>query len=122
MSIKSSNNSSENKTEYNKVNAQTYTRNDILICATHGHIYAIRKSNGTNIWDAKFPTSVSGGLISVFITDSDKLIFGGFGKTACMDLLTGNTIWVNNMPVSLHHLHLLINQLLHLNTHLYLLF
>lgn len=83
-----------------KVTDKSYTRDDILVCATHGHIYAVHKTNGSNIWDTKFPTGVMGNVISIFITDSDKVIVGGLGKTVCMDLLTGQTIWINKMPVS----------------------
>jgi outer membrane protein assembly factor BamB len=83
---------------------QPYSRDDILICATHGHIYAVHKTTGSDIWDTKFPTGVMGNVISIFITDTDKLIVGGFGKTACMNLLNGQTIWINNMSVSVSFL------------------
>jgi outer membrane protein assembly factor BamB len=84
-----------------QVTGQPYTHDDILICATYGHIYAVRKIDGSEIWDTKFPTGVLGGIISIFITDTDKLIVGGLGKTVCMNLLTGQTIWINKMVVSM---------------------
>lgn len=76
-----------------------FDRNDILICATHGKIYAIHKRDGTRLWRAGFPTGAFGGIVSLFVTDYDKLIVGANGKTACMDLMTGQTEWVNKMAV-----------------------
>jgi outer membrane protein assembly factor BamB len=77
-----------------------FDRNDILICATHGKIYAIHKRDGSRLWRASFPTGAFGGIVSLFVTDYDKLVVGANGKTACMDLMTGETEWVNKMPVS----------------------
>ncbi|KAI8975625.1 hypothetical protein BDF20DRAFT_914517 [Mycotypha africana] len=75
-----------------------FNRNDILICATHGKIYAIHKRNGSRLWRANFPTGAFGGIVSLFVTDYDKLVVGANGKTACMNLFDGATIWVNKMP------------------------
>jgi outer membrane protein assembly factor BamB len=79
-----------------------FTRNSILICSTHGNIYAIHKSNGKRIWSKKFPSGAMGGVVSLFVTDDDKLIAGAKGKTACMNLMTGETLWINKMPASDH--------------------
>jgi outer membrane protein assembly factor BamB len=75
-----------------------FSRNSILICATHGNIYAIHKKDGSRLWRAKFPAM--GGIISLFVTDDDKLIAGANGKTACLNLMNGETIWMNRMAVS----------------------
>ncbi|CEJ04299.1 hypothetical protein RMCBS344292_18264 [Rhizopus microsporus] len=75
-----------------------FQRDDILICATHGKIYAIHKRNGIRLWSSKFPTGASGGIVALFVTDYDKLIAGANGKTACLDLMSGETLWVNKMP------------------------
>lgn len=84
-----------------KITDKPFSRNDILVCATHGYIYAIHKSNGSVLWEAKFPSSAHGGVVSLFVTDADKLIVGARGRTACMDLLNGSTVWLNTMPVSI---------------------
>ncbi|ORY97893.1 quinon protein alcohol dehydrogenase-like superfamily [Syncephalastrum racemosum] len=76
---------------------RSFNRNEVLLCATHGKIYAIHKEDGARLWRAKFPTGAMGGIVSLFVTDYDRLIVGGNGKTACMDLFTGETIWVNKM-------------------------
>ncbi|KAI9244330.1 quinon protein alcohol dehydrogenase-like superfamily [Helicostylum pulchrum] len=73
-----------------------FSRTDLLICASNGSIYAIHKQDGTKLWKAKIGSSAA--VISLFVTDSDKLVAGGFGKTHCIDLMTGNIIWTNKMP------------------------
>lgn len=77
---------------------KAFTRNDVLICGSHGNIYAIHKTDGSRLWQTTF--KAMGGIISLFVTDNDKLIAGAYGKTACLDLMTGALVWVNNMPVS----------------------
>ncbi|KAI9268312.1 hypothetical protein BDA99DRAFT_505484 [Phascolomyces articulosus] len=72
---------------------------DILVCSIGCKIFAVRKKDGSRIWKADAPTG--GGMnevVSVFITDNDKLIVGGGGRTACMNLFTGEKIWLNKMP------------------------
>lgn len=82
-----------------------FNPNDILICATHGKIYAIHKRNGARLWRANFPTGAWGGIVSLFVSDTDKLLVGSRGRTACLKLTTGETLWVNKMPVK-KHLHI----------------
>lgn len=76
-----------------------FNRNDILICATHGNIYAIHKKDGSRLWRSGFPNGSMGSVVSLFVTDNDKLLVGSRGRTACMDLMTGKSIWLNKMPV-----------------------
>ncbi|KAL7324763.1 hypothetical protein PS15p_209908 [Mucor circinelloides] len=78
--------------------AQHFRRNDIIICATGGKLYAIHKKDGSRLWRSEFPSGAYGGTVSVFVTDTDKLVAGTEGKTACMDLMTGEELWVNEMP------------------------
>ncbi|KAI8343688.1 hypothetical protein BC941DRAFT_459003 [Chlamydoabsidia padenii] len=61
-----------------------FTREQVIICTTHGKIYAIHKKDG----------------ISVFVTDNDKVLVGGIGRTACLDLFTGTTKMINSMKVT----------------------
>jgi outer membrane protein assembly factor BamB len=77
-----------------------FNSNDILVCATHGKIYAIHKRTGARLWRADFPTGGQGGVVSLFITDDGKVIAGARGRTACLELMTGKPIWLNKMPVS----------------------
>lgn len=76
-----------------------FNHNDILICATHGKIYAIHKLNGARLWRSGFPGGSFGGVVSLFVTDTDKLIVGSRGRTACLKILTGEQLWLNKMPV-----------------------
>jgi outer membrane protein assembly factor BamB len=74
--------------------------NDILICSTHGKIYAIHKRNGSRLWRSDFPGgSLGGGIVSLFVTDNDKLLVASRGRTACVKLTTGEPLWFNKMPV-----------------------
>lgn len=72
-------------------------RNDILVCSTHGNIYAVRKSNFSRLWKVKSPSGATGGVTSILVTENDKLIVGANGKTSRMDLFTGRTLWSNKM-------------------------
>ncbi|KAI8990989.1 hypothetical protein BDF20DRAFT_903893 [Mycotypha africana] len=63
-----------------------FSSTDVLICATHGKIYALHKLNAF------------GGAISLFIEEQNKLFAGAGGKIACLNVLTGDTMWVNRIP------------------------
>ncbi|KAI9468480.1 MAG: quinon protein alcohol dehydrogenase-like superfamily [Benjaminiella poitrasii] len=80
------------------INQRSVNREDILICSTAGKIYAIHKRDGSRIWRSDFPTGAMCGIVSLFVTDTDKLIVGARGRTAAMDLMTGKELWVNKMP------------------------
>ncbi|KAI8138031.1 hypothetical protein BJV82DRAFT_324557 [Fennellomyces sp. T-0311] len=78
--------------------------NDVLVISFSGKIYAVQKKDGTRIWRVEAPTGsnvselVSSEIVSLFITDDDQLIVGSGGRTACLDLFTGVTKWLNKMP------------------------
>lgn len=91
---------SSSDTDSITVENQGFTRKDILVCATHGKIYAIHKRTGARIWRSDFPTGGNGQVVSLFITDYDTIIAGARGRTACLQLMTGKPIWLNKMPVS----------------------
>lgn len=78
----------------------SFTRNDILVCATYGKVYAVHKRNGSRLWRASF--GAMGGVVSVFVTDYDRVIAAGNGKTVCLDLYTGKQFWINKMKVRQH--------------------
>ncbi|CDH49313.1 hypothetical protein RO3G_05596 [Lichtheimia corymbifera JMRC:FSU:9682] len=73
----------------------SFQRNDILVCATYGKVYAVHKRNGSRLWRAQF--GAAGGVVSLFITDYDRVIAAGNGKTTCLDLYTGHQLWINKM-------------------------
>lgn len=77
---------------------KAFSRNDVLICGSHGNIYAIHKTDGSKLWQTTF--KAMGGITSLFVTDDDKLIAAAYGRTASFDLMTGTLLWVNKMPVS----------------------
>ncbi|KAI8061597.1 quinon protein alcohol dehydrogenase-like superfamily [Gongronella butleri] len=80
-----------------ELNGRPFEINDVMVCTTHGKVYAISKTDGSRYWRQKFPGGGFGGIVSTFITDNGKVILGCNGKTACLDLFTGETKWVNKM-------------------------
>lgn len=78
--------------ELEPTTSKPFTHNDILICSTQGNIYAIHKCDGSRIWKSKFPPGAIGGVVSLFITENDKLVVGANGKTSCMNLMNGQSI------------------------------
>ncbi|KAI8875873.1 hypothetical protein K501DRAFT_299148 [Backusella circina FSU 941] len=79
------------------IDGDQFDLDNILICATNGKIYSIHKKNGKCLWRKNFSGAFSSGIISLFVTDCDKIIAGANGKTLCIDMMTGNTVWVNKM-------------------------
>ncbi|KAI8387965.1 uncharacterized protein BYT42DRAFT_543351 [Radiomyces spectabilis] len=75
-----------------------FHRSEVLVCATHGSVYAVRKEDGSRLWSAKIRSTLVATVLSLFITDTDKLLVSGNGTTFCLDLFTGATLWKNNMP------------------------
>ncbi|ORY91077.1 hypothetical protein BCR43DRAFT_527710 [Syncephalastrum racemosum] len=78
----------------------------LILCATRGRIYAVKKQDGSKLWEKKFPKEKSwciGGssLITLFITDDNKYVLAGKNaKVACLDMSTGETRWVKKLPKS----------------------
>lgn len=77
----------------------TLDRNDILVCSTHGNIYAVRKSNFSRLWKVKSPSGATGGVTSLLVTENDMLIIGANGRTSRMNLFTGKPVWSNKMLI-----------------------
>ncbi|KAJ2955509.1 hypothetical protein NQZ79_g8502 [Umbelopsis isabellina] len=80
-----------------------HNRNDLLVVSSHGHIYCLHKKSGFRLWRNDFPAGRTGGLVSLFITDTDQLLASAFGKTCCLDLFTGAHRWTNNMDGMGYH-------------------
>ncbi|GAA5806534.1 hypothetical protein HPULCUR_012070 [Helicostylum pulchrum] len=70
--------------------------NELLICATKGCVFALRKTNGYIVWKLKIGSSTC--IISLFITGDDTIIAGTLNKTFSIDLITGKTNWINVLP------------------------
>ncbi|KAI9244328.1 hypothetical protein EDC94DRAFT_629727 [Helicostylum pulchrum] len=73
-----------------------YYSNEVLICATKGYIFALRKTNGQIIWKLKIDSSTC--TASLFITDNDTIIVGTSNQTFSIDLMTGKINWANTLP------------------------
>ncbi|KAI8980346.1 hypothetical protein BDB01DRAFT_797474 [Pilobolus umbonatus] len=72
-------------------------KENILVCASHGRVFALHKGNGSFLWNTKIPSQTMGSLVSVFVTDSNTVIAGSRGATVCLDLFTGEVKWRNDM-------------------------
>lgn len=81
-------------------NAVQYSPSDILVCAAHSIVYAVDKSKGTVLWERKQLTPTFGGAASLFVTDSNKVIFGLEEKAICLNLLNGDILWKNDIKIS----------------------
>ncbi|KAI7852587.1 hypothetical protein BDC45DRAFT_570856 [Circinella umbellata] len=99
------NHSDDNISTISVAGPSSFSRNDILLCSTRGNIYAVHKHTGARLWRADFPTGSTsffasgsgGGIVSMFITDEDRVIIAAAGKAAALELLTGKVLWVNKM-------------------------
>ncbi|KAI8387966.1 uncharacterized protein BYT42DRAFT_215850 [Radiomyces spectabilis] len=79
------------------LDSSDFKRSDVLLCGTHGNVYAIRKEDGHRLWRAKIRNSAVASVIALFVTDTDKVLAAGGGRTVCLDLYTGTALWVNKM-------------------------
>lgn len=77
-----------------------FDRHDILLCATRGRVYAIHKQDGRRLWRVKLRTGSSSAIQSIYVTENDKVLVGGNGRVACIELMTGSLVWIQKMPVS----------------------
>ncbi|KAI8988856.1 quinon protein alcohol dehydrogenase-like superfamily [Pilobolus umbonatus] len=81
----------------NKPSIYPVNKLNILLCSSHGTVYAVNKANGAPIWSTRFPLSALDSVISLFVTDSDKVIAASKGMTVCMELYSGSILWKNCM-------------------------
>ncbi|KAI7885062.1 hypothetical protein K492DRAFT_191356 [Lichtheimia hyalospora FSU 10163] len=79
--------------------ASSLSPQEILICATHGNVYALQKRDGTPLWKVESPTGTAmSGILSIFVVpESRHVLVAGGGKTACLDMTRGHTVWMNKM-------------------------
>ncbi|KAI8145364.1 hypothetical protein BJV82DRAFT_603396 [Fennellomyces sp. T-0311] len=81
-------------------NLQTTVKADeILVFGLATKIYGLRKEDDARIWRADAPTGITAVRLSMFVTNDNRLVVGGSGRTACIDLRTGQIKWPNKMPV-----------------------
>ncbi|KAI7879286.1 hypothetical protein K492DRAFT_84120 [Lichtheimia hyalospora FSU 10163] len=72
--------------------------NNILLCATNERLFTVDKRDGSIFWEIKSPIGSSGGIVSISFLDQDKIIIGGRGRTACIDIRTSDLLWKQKMP------------------------
>ncbi|KAJ8663861.1 hypothetical protein O0I10_000136 [Lichtheimia ornata] len=71
---------------------------NILVCATTARLFTVDKRDGSIFWDTKSPIGSSGGIISISFLDQDKVLIGGRGRAACIDIRTSDLLWKQKMP------------------------
>jgi outer membrane protein assembly factor BamB len=69
---------------------------DILICSTTGKIYAINKTDGSQMWKSEL-SGIHDGVGSLFIFD-DKVYVGMNGYLVALKLIDGKEVWRNSLP------------------------
>lgn len=74
--------------------AYTLTLADLVFVAFGKNVVALDRENGTKVWDWKPPKG--GGWIAVLL-DGDRLIVSAHGYMYCLDPLTGEELWRNDL-------------------------
>src|SRR4051794_41019518 len=74
----------------------TLSSENILICSTTGKVYALNKTDGSQIWKSDL-SGVNDGVGSLFIFD-DKVYVGMNGCLVALKLNDGKEIWRNSLP------------------------
>lgn len=66
---------------------------NFLILGINGHIVAINKDSGDEIWRTKLKSS----SITVVTSDEKKIYASSAGHLFCLDKLTGKQLWSNSL-------------------------
>jgi outer membrane protein assembly factor BamB len=66
----------------------------LIFVGFNSRVAALNRDTGETVWTWKGDTS---GYISLLL-DGDRLIVSIQGYTWCVDPLTGQTLWYNNLP------------------------
>ncbi len=78
---------------------------DYLFLGTHGHVSAIDRDTGREVWRVSLPST--GYQIVSLIVDGERLFAASKGYLFCLDVGTGDILWKNSMP-GLGHSHVYI--------------
>jgi len=73
--------------------ASACPRRDYAFLGTHGHVIAIRKSNGRKAWQTSLPRT--GYEVVSILVDGDQLICASGGRVFGLDAATGEIRWTN---------------------------
>ena len=73
---------------------------DVLFVGTYGHVSAVDKRSGNELWRTSLPRT--GYMIVSIVYEDDTLFVGSGGHVFALDPTTGDILWRNNLP-GLHH-------------------
>ncbi|GBC01812.1 hypothetical protein RclHR1_04340009 [Rhizophagus clarus] len=73
----------------------TIKSENLLVCSTAGKIYAISKTDGSQIWKTELK-GIHDGVGSLFVHD-DKVYVGMNGYLVALNLINGTEIWRNSL-------------------------
>lgn len=68
-----------------------------LFLTTNGHLAALDRGTGAELWRMTLPKGHWGGLVSLVLSDT-RLYAGCFGRAYAIDRVTGATLWINDLP------------------------
>ncbi len=68
---------------------------ELLFVGTHGHVLALNKANGREVWATSLPkTGYS--LVSILVDDGVLFCASG-GRTFALDISNGEVLWTNQL-------------------------
>ena len=73
---------------------------DLLFVGTYGHVSAIDKRNGDELWRTSLPGT--GYMIVSIVYEDETLFVGSGGHVFALDPSRGDILWSNRLP-GLHH-------------------
>lgn len=66
---------------------------DLLFVGINGHVIAINKGDGSEVWRTKLKS----GSITVVSSDHSRIYAAASGHLFCLDKATGEQIWTNSL-------------------------
>ena len=73
---------------------------DVLFVGTHGHVSALDKRTGNELWRTSLPRT--GYMIVSIVYEDETLFVGSGGHVFALDPSNGHILWKNKLP-GLHH-------------------
>lgn len=74
----------------------TIELSQLLFIGTYGHVRAVDKHTGQQVWDAKLPKSF-GQLVTLLF--EDQVLFAGVhGRLFALEPATGRVVWSSELP------------------------
>ncbi|RIA84332.1 quinon protein alcohol dehydrogenase-like superfamily, partial [Glomus cerebriforme] len=73
----------------------TISVENLLVCSTAGKIYALNKTDGSQIWKSDL-SGIHDGVASLFVS-SDKVYIGMNGFLVALNLVDGMEVWRNSL-------------------------